>query len=389
MRIAKKFIIFLGVFLFLSSFFVFPAQAAQKKVDIDFFYSKYCPHCHKEKPFLEKLVREYPQIQLKEYEITSSQENRELFAKTAKKYNVDSGAVPITFIGDNYVIGYESEQTTGKEIENYVIDALGGQKVVDENKTKNTLKSIRVPFLGSIDISKFSLPALTITLGTLDGFNPCSMWALFFLITLLLTSGSRKKLLLIGGVFILVSSISYFLFMTAWLNLFLVIGFYNFIRYLIALAAIVIGIWRIRDFIYFKPGTCKVTGTEGKLHDKIARKMQDVLKPSTLIATIFGVALLALSVNLVEFFCSAGFPAVYTKILAQSQLSTMGHLFYIFIYVFFYMLDDLIVWLIALFTFNKIALSDKYAKWAALIGGVLMVILGVILVLKPAWLMFA
>lgn len=378
----KKKILFLFVFLMVVAplFFSF---AQTNKIEINFFYSKYCSHCHAEKPFLEKLVKKYPQIELKEYEISSSPKNQKIFQEFAQKYNVDTNGVPVTFIGDKYVIGYDNENNKGKEIENYITSYIG------EQPANNAEKKIHIPIIGDVNISRFSLPALTVILGTLDGFNPCSMWALIFLITLLLATKSRKRMLVVGGIFILVSSISYFLFMTAWLNLFLFIGFYSFIRILIGIVAIVIGAMRIRDFITFKPGTCKVTDEKEEFKGKIVKRMREVIKPSSLIATIAGVTVLAWSVNLVEFFCSAGFPAVYTNILSQSNLNPLTYYFYIILYVFFYMLDDLVVWLIALITFEKIALTDKYSKWAALIGGVLMVLLGAILILKPAWLMFA
>lgn len=378
----KKVFLLLGVLFLLCAFFVLPALASAK-IEVNFFYSESCPHCHAEKPFLEKLAKKYPQIELKEYEVSSDVANQKVFEDFCQKYNADCIGVPVTFVNDKSIIGYGDESTTGKEIENAVISSLGSQ----ENNSAQ--KKIHIPVVGDVDIGRFSLPALTVVLGTLDGFNPCSMWALIFLITLLLAAKSRKRLLLVGGVFILVSSISYFLFMTAWLNLFLFIGFYSFIRIVIGLVAIVIGAMRVRDFVTFKPGTCKVTDGKEKFKDKIARRMQDVIEPSTLIATFFGVALLALSVNLIEFFCSAGFPAVYTNVLSQSNLARPVYYLYILVYVFFYMLDDLIVWLIALVTFEKIALTDKYSKWAALIGGILMVILGIVLILKPAWLMFS
>lgn len=381
----KKRILVLIIFLFLGTLLSpFLTIAEENNIKINFFYSKYCPHCHEEKPFLEILAKKYPQIELKEYEVSLSPDNQKIFEEFCQKYKADCAGVPVTFINDKYIIGYENENTTGKEIEDIVVSYLGDQQ--NDNKIQ---KKIHIPIIGDVDISRFSLPALTVVLGTLDGFNPCSMWALIFLITLLLAAKSRKRLILIGGIFILVSSISYFLFMTAWLNLFLFIGFYSFIRIAIGLVAIIIGAMRIRDFITFKPGTCKTTDKREKLKGRVVKKMQEVVKPSTLLATIFAVTVLAWSVNLIEFFCSAGFPAVYTNILSQSNLVRPAYYFYILLYVFFYMLDDLIVYLIALITFKKIALTDKYSKWAALIGGILMFLLGIILILKPTWLMFS
>ena len=249
----------------------------------------------------------------------------------------------------------------------------------------------KIPILGTLDLSKMSLPALTLILGALDGFNPCAMWILLFLITLLINTRSRKRMWLVGGTFIAVSGIVYFLLLSAWFNLFLAISYVNLTRILIGIFALGIGAWQIKNFISYK-GVCPVTNGSTKLKDRVRNGLKNqaeklALSPFTL-GILAGVIILAFGINLIEFFCSAGLPAIYTRILALNVLSTLDYYFYLLLYTLVFMLDDLIILLIAVITLSKIGFTDKYNYWATLIGGLLIFILGILLIFKPEFLMF-
>ncbi len=268
---------------------------------------------------------------------------------------------------------------SGIEIEDCLKECLGNGRVVSQK--------IKIPILGEIDTSKTSLLTLTAIFGTLDGFNPCAMWILVVLISMLLSVKSRKKIALVGGIFIFAEGLLYFLFMAAWLNVFFALSFVSLIRILIGIFGIIFGIWRIRDFIVWKPGVCKVT-EETKSQEKILDRINKLLKPAAIPATIIGVITIAFSVNLVEFLCSAGFPVMYTKILSSQGIGAIQYYLYLLLYVIFYMLDDLIVFGFAFFTLNRFGFSDKYNKYSTLIAGILILILGILLIFKPEILMF-
>jgi len=231
-----------------------------------------------------------------------------------------------------------------------------------------------------------SLPALTAVLGTLDGFNPCAMWILVVLISLLLTLRSRKKILLVGGTFIFAEGLLYFLFMAAWLNAFLALSYISLLRISIGIFGIIFGVWRLRDFFTWKPGVCKVVDQKGG--EKIINRIQNLLKPAAVPATIFGVIILAFSVNLIEFFCSAGFPTIYTKVLSLQEISQIQYYLYLIFYNFFYMLDDFIVFGFALLTLTHFKFSDRYNRYSTLLAGISIFILGLLLTFKPDLLMF-
>jgi hypothetical protein len=218
------------------------------------------------------------------------------------------------------------------------------------------------------------------------------MWILLFLIVLLINTRSRKRMILIGGTFILASGIVYFLILSAWLNLFLAISYINLTRIIIGIFALGVGIWQIRNFIKFRPGVCKVTDGKSGLGDKIKNGLKNraerLVSSSLTLGILGGIIILALGVNLIEFFCSAGLPATFTRILALNQLSALNYYLYILLYTFVFMLDDLIIFSLAAITFSRIGFTEKYNYWATLIGGLIILTLGILLLFKPEILMF-
>ena len=372
-------IIFLG--LGIKSDF---SLAQQNQVEIHFFYSAICPYCEKEKEFLKELKEKYPEIEIKEYEVISNPKNKEILKDFYEKYQVpekDKGWVPITFTPDKYFIGFN--QQIAEDIESCIKECLIGEKPAPQK--------IKIPVFGEIDISKMSLPALTVTLGALDGLNPCAMWILLFLIALLINTRSRKRMWLVGGTFILASGIVYYLILSAWLNLFLAISYVNLTRILIGAFALVVGVWQIKTFIGYR-GVCPVTDGSTKFGDRIRNGLRDqaeklALSPLTF-GILIGVIILALGVNLVEFFCSAGLPAIYTRVLTLSQISTLSYYLYLLLYTFVFMLDDLIIFSLAVITLSRIGFTAKYNYWATLFGGLLIFALGILLIFKPELLMF-
>jgi len=365
--------------LFLSILFAsFLAGTAfsQEKVELHFFYGSTCPHCREAEVFLGKMKEKYENLEIKSYEVFENAENAQLLREMLKQAGQNNSYlwVPVIFVGKEVIVGFQGDKTTGQEIEQAIVDSQAP-------------KTFKLPLIGEFDPKKISLPLLAVVIGLMDGFNPCAMWVLLLLISLLLTVKSKKQMWLVGGTFILASGILYFLFMSVWLSLFLFLGYISIVRIIIGLVAVGAAIWRIRDFFTWQPGVCKVT--DEKSHSEIEGKIRKILKPAALPATFLGIIALAFSVNLVEFFCSAGFPAIFTQVLAIQKVSSLSRYLYLLIYDLFYMLDDLVVFSLAVITLQKIGFTDKYSRWSALIGGILLLLLGLALVFKPDLLMFA
>jgi putative Mn2+ efflux pump MntP len=261
---------------------------------------------------------------------------------------------------------------------------LGGYLLfVDDATTTfaedDTPDKVNLPIFGEIDVMDYSLVTLAILLGTVDGFNPCAMWALVFLISIAMGLKDRRKLVLLVGSFVFASGVLYFLFMTAWLNAFLFVGYVRPIIIGIGLLALGIGIFDLKDFFMKTPMVCKVGSSGSK--KKLAERMQNLMNSPITWATFFGIIALAFVINAIEFLCSAAIPAVFTQTLALKNLPTLSYYGYILLYDFFFMLDDLIIFGLAAFAVNQI--GDKYGRWCKLIGGIVLVLLGIMMLFAP------
>lgn len=367
------------------------AVAGDQKLPVYFFWGDGCPHCEAEKEFIDEIIDDYPNIEWLAMEVWGNKTNYALMQKmTREKTGKANTAVPVTIIGNEVVYGFGDKEISGVKIKTlldaYVLE--GDSETGPVETAPEPEEAVKYPLIGKINLKTLSLPMLTIVLGTLDGFNPCSMWALVVLITLLINTGSRKKMWLVGGVFIAASAISYFVFLTAWLNAFLVVGYLMIVRVGIGVLALGVGIYFIQDYIKKRKQdalVCEVASDEKK--NKIISKLQEIMQKKSALAVIVGVVAVAFSVNLIELMCSAGIPAIYTQILSQSELSGAGYYMYLLVYDFFYMLDDIVILLIAGFTWQLLANTGKYTKYSHLIGGVLLLILGAIMLINPNLLM--
>lgn len=398
-RTKKNFLVTIAaVFLLIFGLFIPAKIEAQEKVSLHLFWSYGCPHCQKEKIFLAKLVEKYPQLEIKDYEVSSSQTNVALLKKAGDSLGVNVSGVPFTVIGQEYFVGYLNDETTGKEIEaavNYALendyqDVVGSlfsrNEESDQDKVKGAADIIEVPIFGQLDTKKLSLPVLTFVIALLDGFNPCAMWVLLFLISLLLGMKDKKKMWVLGSVFIVASGFVYFLFLSAWLNLFLFLGWVTWIRILVGLVALGAGGYYLWDYITNKSGACRVMGSKKK--QKVFDNLKKVTQKKQLGLAVLGMIVLAFAVNLVELVCSAGLPAIYTQVLSLANLPTWQYYLYLIFYILIFMLDDLVVFFVAMTTLKITGLSTKYSRFSHLFGGIIIFIIGLLLIFKPEVLMF-
>jgi len=212
------------------------------------------------------------------------------------------------------------------------------------------------------------------------------MWALLFLISLLLGMKDRRRMWVLGTAFIVTSAIVYFLFMAAWLNFFLFLEYVVWVRLLIGFIALGAGAYNLREYLVYKEGVCKVTSDRKRR--KIFESLKEVSQSKEFFMALIGIVLLAFAVNMIELVCSAGLPAIYTHVLSLSNMPTWKYYLYLLIYVFFFMIDDLFVFLVSMKALKSVGIQSKYARYSHLIGGALMLLIGVLLIFKPELLMF-
>ena len=422
MKKILKFLIVFAVFLLLPV----SAKADEKVINIHLFYGNGCPHCAAEEEFLSDYLKDRTDVKLYKYEVWYDSHNQELLSKVQKEMGTtNKNGVPFTVIGKKTIVGYADGVTdeqikdainyylnndyrdyageiTGKVKKTEVKEDITKDESKTEDKKENKMEkaddtkdsdqtdeNVTVPVLGKINAKKVSLPILAVVLGFVDGFNPCAMWILIFLITMLFNMKDRKKMWILGLTFILTSGIVYLMFMLAWLNLATFISKIAFIRLLIAVIALVVGlinVYKYIDSLKKKDEGCDVV--DKKDRKKIMEKIISITHEKKFIIALLGIMVLAASVNIIELMCSIGIPLLFTQILAMNNLSTFSYMIYMFIYIFFFLIDDIVIFVISMVTLKVTGLSTKYTKYSHLIGGIIMLIIGLLLIIKPELLMF-
>jgi hypothetical protein len=342
--------------------------------EVHFFHLPGCSSCEEQEPFNKKLENTYS-INITAHDATTPQGHALLSEKLAELGIEYEPEFPITIFGNQVLGGWESEETTGRAIEGALKQCLAGE--CPPPTGKEPTHKINLPLIGEIDPTDYSLPALAVILGFVDGFNPCAMWVLVYLISIIATLRDRKRIWLIVGSFVLASGVLYFLFMTAWLNVFLLIGYVRPVTIVIGLVALGGGILQIREVIETKGAiVCKVTDEESR--KKTMTRIQEIVSSPITLGTIVGIIALAFTVNSVEFACSFGIPAVFTRVLSLTSLTTFQYYGYILLYVFIFMLDDLVIFGTAAFALTS-SLGDRYAKYTRPVGGTILIILAALL----------
>ena len=388
-------------------------NSQSKKVKIEYFGRKDCKNCANLEKFLKELSTKRDDFEYMEHKIDESKEEKAFFDETTSKLKLVKGT-PIIYINGHIIQGFNTADTTGKEIENLINSGKTKDKIltlkeyVESGQTGNVSSNgavctgdtvcevpgltkgaenqvlVNIPIINkTVDLTNYSLLTMSIILGTIDGFNPCAMWVLVLFLTALIAVGNKVKMFRVAGLFILAEAVMYFFILNAWIYAWDFVGLDKWVTPIVGIVGIIGGIFFIRN--YLKKGDtleCEVTDFEQRA--KISKKIKDIAnKPFTLL-TALAIIGLALSVNVIEFACSVGIPQTYTKILQINEVPFWTRQIYTFIYIIGYMIDDIIVFGFALMSVNKLQLTTKYSKWVNLFGGIRMIILGLIMLIKPS-----
>ena len=406
----KKYIVLLLILLsFLLPLNVYAKEdikstKANNKETIYLFYGKECPHCEGLIKYLNKLLKDekYKDVVLEKYEVWHSEENSKKMNEVGKVLDINATSIPLFIVGTNVVFGYT--ESMDEQFKN-IIDFYNGKEYYDPagdylhkrdtskyeklHYEKENKDEYKVPLLGKVNAKNVSLLLVSIIIGAVDGFNPCAMWILLFLLSLLISTKDRKKMWVLGLTFILTSGFIYLMFMVSWLNIAKYTSGIIFIRYLIGVFALTFGLINVYRYIKSlkeKDVGCDVTDATKKR--KIMDRIRNILAENKMLFAVLGIMLLAVSVNLIELLCSLGLPVMYTEMLGLNNLSTLQYGIYLFVYILFFLIDDLIIFFIAMKTLKIKGISNKYMKYSHLIGGVIMLIIGLLMIIKPAWLLF-
>jgi len=253
-----------------------------------------------------------------------------------------------------------------------------------EEEIKEEVRSI--PIFGEVNLKNLSIPLIAVTFGIVDGFNPCAMWVLLFLISMLLGMKDRKRMWIIGLTFLFTSALVYFVIMMSWISIATRFSTIVWLRNSIAIIAMIGGFINLKSYMKKRDDGCEVV--DDNKRTKIFDKIKNFTQEKSFVLALLGVIALAITVNIIELACSAGFPLVFSQILVVNEVTQMQALMYTLVYILFFLIDDLIIFFVAMTTLKLTGISTKYGKYSHLVGGILMILIGALLLLKPEWIMF-
>lgn len=370
-------------------------RASEPAPDLEVFVRSGCPHCEAAKAFLADLQRVRPELRIVFHDIARDRNALARLDRLAQARSIPVVGVPAFYVNGELLIGYQDDQTTGARLLAMLTpsptpptaDSFAACRPAKTDCTATEPHtreedSVLFPWVGRIRAAELGLPLFTLAIGLLDGFNPCAMWVLLFLLSLLVTLRDRFAMALIAGTFVLVSGVIYFAFMAAWLNIFLLIGLSHTVQMMLGTLAIGIGAVNVKDFFAFRRGFSLTIPDSAKpgLYARIRRIVQAEHRTGALI----GVIILAGLVNIVELLCTAGFPALYTHVLSTYQLPTWHYYAYLGLYNLAYMADDALMVTLAVVTLGRRKLEEREGRWLKLTSGAVMIALGLLMIVKPS-----
>ena len=349
----------------------------ENKINLYLFHGEGCPHCRDEKAWLKEIEEKYKdKLNFYYFEVWYDNNNANIMNQVKSDLNIERDGVPLTIIGDKYFVGYSS--VIGSNIENTIDEYLENEVNKDE---------VKIPILGKINIKNVSIPLVAVILGFIDGFNPCAMWILLFLINLLFGMKNKRKAWTLGLTFLFMSGLVYFLSMLG-INIILGITTINWMKKIIAIFILIAGLLNVKKYIDIKNEVAGCTVVDSKKRKKLISKMKEIINTKSFILSMIGIIILATSVNLIEMACSLGFPLVFNEILTVNNITSTMRILYLLLYIFFYMIDDIAVFGISMVTLEATGITNKYNKLCTLISAIIMIVMGLLLIFKPDWLMF-
>ena len=355
--------------------------------------------------FLRDLEARYPGVEVTAYEVYLASANAATFEEVAASFGVEARGVPTIFIGDRVWEGFDD--TIAAQVSDYVQACLdtgcassqgeaaaivpgvsvgpadGATEAGSALSAVPKANTIDVPILGTLDLGAQSLWVGTAVISFVDGFNPCSLWVLSILIALTLRTGSRKRIFAIGLIYITVTAAVYILFIAGLFTFLNVVEFLGWIQVAVSVLALFFAVVNIKDYFWYKEGISFTIADERK--PGIYKRIRKVLNAGDSFWALAGATVgLGAGVSLVEFSCTAGFPVIWTNMMAAQNVRPLTFILLLLLYMMIYQIDELVIFGVAVATLKTSRLEEKHGRMLKLEGGTLMLTLAAVMLINPA-----
>ncbi len=360
---------------------LWPPAAVAGVGELQVFVREGCPHCAAAKAFLPELQRQRPAVRVRLRDVGVEPQARDDLLRLSRQQGIQAPGVPTFVYAGQVLVGFDDPGGRGREL----LALTEAPHKAKPDGVQAGATELSLGPLGQVGVAGLGLPLFTLVMGLLDGFNPCAMWVLLFLLSLLVHWRDRRRMALVAGTFVLVSGAVYYAFMAAWLNVFLLLGWSTWLRWLLAGLALTVGLVNVLDSR--RQGGSFTLSIPAEAKPGLYARLRQVVQSRSLLPALAAVAALAVVVNAVELLCTAGLPAIYTAVLSQQNLPATAHYAYLGLYILGYIADDSLMVAAAVFALSSHKLTASGGRWLKLISGGVMLALGLALLLRPGWLM--
>jgi hypothetical protein len=390
-------------------------------VVVRYFYGAECPYCQLQGVEMDAWEREYD-VEIHRYEVWHDAGNRALFHELAAAYGEEASGVPMTFIGERIWIGFDESAARQMRA---AIDACEGAACLDPltvldpgdpeptdeptagpttgptaateqpiegppapadtggTDVPSDTTTISVPFAGEVDTDAMGLLPATALIAFVDGFNPCSLWVLSVLLAMLLRTGSRRRIAIVGGAFLVTTAAVYGLFIAGVFSAMSYVGYLSGIRWAVALLALTFAAVNIKDYFAFKKGFSFTIPDRFK--PRIYRGGRGLMDENRSLFAVTGAAVvMALGIALVELPCTAGFPVVWSGLLTEAGVSGSEFAGLLSVYLGIYLLDEVVLFAAVVVTLRIARFQEQHGQVLKLVGGMVMLALGIVMLTNPA-----
>ena len=366
------------------------AKRVTPLVQMEVFTRPGCGRCAAAKAWLPTFQAAHPGVEVVTLDIAGDAGSRQYLGELVREHRTAAASVPVFHLCNRLVVGFDRPETSGRRLAAVLEpwtrrcpEPIGVEESVEQTAAESET-TIDLPMLGTIDARTPGMPLVTLANGLVDGFNPCAMWVLLLLLSILVNVQDRLRILAIAGTFVVVSGLAYFAFMAAWLHVFDWIGCLRPVQIALGLLAITIGSVHMKDFFAFKRGLSLSIPAAAK--PGIYERMRRIVTAENLLGAILGAFTLAVLVNIVELLCTAGLPALYTNVLSLQGYSTPVQYGYLGLYIAAYMFDDALMVAGVVATLKRFKLQETGGRWLKLVSGAAILLLGCVMLFRPDWL---
>jgi cytochrome c biogenesis protein CcdA len=339
--------------------------------NILYYFWGNCPICSKPEDHVE-LFDDYP-VEVLIYEVFFDEEGRNKYDQISEELGITAMGFPTLVYNDRYWLGFS------QAVQDEIVETIVVSLELNEKSARGTM--VNLPLVGGVDLQYSPILITTVVIALLDGFNPCSLFVLTFLLAIIIHSASRKRIFLVGITFLLVTASVYGLFILGILNVMIYASQLFWIRNLVAILVIIIGIFGLKDFFFYREGP--TFSIPEKHKSRFYKQVRKIFYTDSVWPMLVATVAMGLGIALVELPCTAGFPFIWSSIISGMELTASYFIILFVLYIMVYLADELVIFFLALLKMRSTKISEEQGRTLKLLAGTIMIVMGLVLLFYP------